>query len=132
MQPQSRNPELLRRALQADSAFSLLGGTILVLAAGPVANLLGLQQASILTGIGLALWLYAAALFLNARRSIINRAQAVVAVVLNFGWVVGSAWVVAWGVLTTIGNWMVAIVADVVLLLGILQAYGLRKLAAPK
>jgi hypothetical protein len=40
--------------------------------------------------------------------------------------------VIALGVLTTTGNWLVAIVAEVVLLFGILQIHGLRTRAAGK
>jgi hypothetical protein len=128
MRSQTLNAPFLRRALQVDGVFSFLSGVILIIAAGPIATLLGLQNAAILIGIGIALLLYATALFINVRRTIISRTEAVFAALLNFGWVAGSAVVIAWGVLTSTGNWLVAIVAEVVLLFGILQLYGVRKM----
>ena len=132
MQTETLNASFLRRALQVDGVFSFLSGVILIIAAEPIASLLGLQNDAILIGIGIALLLYATALFLNVRRAVISRSEAIFAAVLNFGWVAGSAVVIAWGVLTTTGNWLVAIVAEVVLLFGILQLYGVRKMAAGK
>jgi hypothetical protein len=132
MQTQALTPSVLRRALQVDGLFSFLSGIVLILGANYLAGLLGLQSTAILIVIGVSLLLYATGLFINVRRAIINRNEAIAAALLNFGWVAGSAVVIALGVLTTTGNWLVAIVAEVVLLFGILQVYGLRKMAAGK
>ncbi|MGH7491994.1 MAG: hypothetical protein ACREOO_06325 [bacterium] len=132
MQTQSLNSSFLRRALQVDGVFSFLSGIILIIGADRLAKLLGLQNSVILLVVGVALLIYATGLFLNVRRAIINRTEAIAAAILNFGWVAGSAVVIAWGVLTTTGNWLVAIAAEVVLLFGILQIYGLRKMAPGK
>jgi hypothetical protein len=121
-------PTLLRRALHANGAFSALSGVVLLAAANPLARLLGLNDALILIVTGVSLLLYAAGLFRNARREIINHAEAWTAVILDFAWVIGSAVVIFAGVLTTTGNWLVAIVADIVLLFGVLQLYGLRRM----
>lgn len=132
MQTQALTPSVLRRALQVDGVFSFLSGIGLIVGADFLAGLLGLQSTAILIVIGVSLLLYATGLFINVRRAIINRREAIAAAILNFAWVAGSAVVIALGVLTATGNWLVAIVADVVLLFGILQIYGLRRMAAGK
>jgi hypothetical protein len=132
MMKQNESSTLLRRALRANGAFSAVSGLILILAAGPLATLLGLAESSILIGVGVSLLVYAVGLFRNARRETINRVEATIAVVLDVAWVAGSAVVIFAGVLTTTGNWVVAIVADVVLLFGVLQFYGLRRLRREK
>jgi hypothetical protein len=128
MEAQSSKSNLLRRALQADSAVSALSGLILIVAAKPLSVFLGVRLPAILIGVGISLLLYAAGLFRNARRENINQTEAILTVILNGAWVAGSAIVIFMGVLTTIGNWLVAIVADVVLLFAVLQFVGIRKL----
>jgi hypothetical protein len=76
---------------------------------------------------------YAAALLWNGARATIRRAEVKAAVVLNAGWVAGSAAVILAGPLTSIGNVAVAAVAAAVLLFAVLEAVGLARLreAAP-
>jgi hypothetical protein len=126
----SQNPKsnLLRRVLQANSAFAALSGIILLVAAKPISALMGVNAPPILIGIGLSLLLYAAGLFCNARRAAINQAEAMLAVILDGAWVVGSAILIFAGVLSTTGNWVIAVVVDAVLLFGVLQFLGIRKL----
>lgn len=128
MNDQPPKSTLLRRALQANGAFSALSGVVLIVAARPLAAWLGLTDTLILIVTGVSLLLYAAGLFRNARREIINHLEAWTAVILDVAWVIGSAVVIFAGVLTTTGNWLVAIVADIVLLFGGLQLYGLRRM----
>ncbi len=118
----------LRRALQANGVFSGISGLLMMLAAGPLSELIGLSISSILIGVGAGLIFYAIGLFRNASSALINRTEAYLAVVMDLAWVVGSAVVIFLGVLTTTGNWMVAVVADIVLMFGILQGYGLKKM----
>lgn len=77
---------------------------------------------------GIALLVYAAGLFRNALRKTINQTEVWMAVTLDAAWVVGSAVLIFAGVLSTAGNWVVGIIADIVLLFGVLQFYGVRKL----
>lgn len=132
MNTQKTKPDLLRRALQANGAFSALSGVILIIAAKPLSILLGLTMPSILIGVGISLLIYAASLFRNARRATINQAEAWIAVILDTGWVAGSAVLIFAGVLTTTGNWIVAIVAGIVLFFGLLQFYGVRQMRHAK
>ena len=128
MSAQITKSNLLRRALQANGVFSALSGIILIVAAKPLSTRLGLTLPSILIGVGVSLLVYAAGLFRSGRRETINQVEAYLAVILDAAWVVGSAVVIFAGVLTTTGNWVVAIVADVVLLFALLQIYGLRQM----
>ncbi|MGH7455699.1 MAG: hypothetical protein ACRENG_30365, partial [bacterium] len=54
--------------------------------------------------------------------------EAWLAVVLDAAWVIGSAILIFAGTLSTTGNWLVAIVADIVLLFAVLQFFGIRRL----
>ena len=122
------NTNFLRRALKANGMFSAVSGLVLLFAAEPISYLLGLTLPSILMGIGAALLIYAVALFRNAVQQSLNYVEVWVAVVLDGAWVVGSGLLILTGLLSVTGNWLVALVADIVLVFGILQFYGLRKI----
>jgi len=118
----------LRRALLANGIFSLISGIILIVAAKPLSALLGVAPPLILLATGGCLLVYAAALFRNALREEVCQTEAVLAVVLDVAWVVGSAAVIFSGLLSVVGNWAVAVTADIVLLFAVLQFYGVRKI----
>jgi hypothetical protein len=120
--------KLLRRTLQANAAFSSLSGIVSITGAQPLSQLLGANLSSLLIGMGIALLAYAAILLVNARRENIKLQEAWLAVVLDTAWVVGSVILIFAGTLTTTGNWLVAVVADVVLLFAVLQFFGIRRL----
>ncbi|MCI0390070.1 MAG: hypothetical protein MOB07_15070 [Acidobacteria bacterium] len=117
---------LLRRALQANGVFSALSGLLLIAASGRIAALIGIEQSLWLTG--LMLLLFAAGLFRNAGRAEINQTEVRIAVALDVAWVIGTAGLIFAGVFSATGNWVVALVGDVVLLFAVLQFLGLRKL----
>ena len=119
----------LRRSLQLDGVASGLTGVLLLVAAGPVSTLIGNAAPGIARLVGAGLVLYAAALLWNARRATIARGEVVVAVLLNVGWVIGSAVLIAFGPLTTLGNVAVAAVALAVLGFTLLEIVGLRRLS---
>lgn len=121
----NRDSHLLRRALAANAIFSALSGAILLLASNRLEQLLGTSVS--LVPLGAMLLIYAAGLLWNARRENVSRMEAWIAVALDVAWVAGSAIVIFAGVLSATGNWIVAIVADVVLLFAVLQLIGLRK-----
>ncbi|HEX9748037.1 MAG TPA: hypothetical protein VGB86_06490 [Methylomirabilota bacterium] len=118
----------LRRSLQLDGIASGLCGVLLVAAASPISAVIGLAEPGIARVVGALLVVYAAALLWNGARATVSRAEAVAAVVLNAGWVVGSAVVILAGPLTLIGNLAVATVAAAVLLFGALEVVGLTRL----
>lgn len=118
----------LRRSLQLDGIASGLCGVLLVVAASPISSVIGLADPSIARVVGALLMVYAAALLWNGERATVSRAEAVAAVVLNAGWVIGSAVVILAGPLTLIGNLAVAAVAAAVLLFAVLEVVGLTRL----
>ncbi len=124
--------KLLRRTLQANAAFSALSGIIAIASAKPLSLLLGVNVSSLLIGMGIALLAYAAVLFLNARRENIKLQEAWLAVVLDAAWVIGSAILIFAGTLSTTGNWLIAIVAKIVLIFAVLQFFGIRRLQQQK
>jgi hypothetical protein len=121
----------LRRALRANGIFSAVSGLLLILAAAPLAQLLGVSRPATLIGVGVSLLIYAAWLVRNARREVIDAAEASVAVVLDLVWVVGSLALVVTGRLSKTGNWLVGSIADLVLCFGLLQWYGIRQMRKP-
>ena len=118
----------LRRSLQLDGIASGLCGVLLLAAASPISALMGLADPSIARLLGAFLMIYAAALLYNAARATVSRREAVAAVVLNAGWVLGSALVILAGPLTPVGNLAVAAVAAAVVLFAMLEVVGLRRL----
>jgi hypothetical protein len=74
------------------------------------------------------LLLFAAGLFRNAARAELNQTEAWIAVALDVAWVIGTTALIFAGVFSATGNWVVALVGDVVLLFAVLQFWGLRKL----
>jgi uncharacterized membrane protein len=118
----------LRRSLQLDGLASGLCGVLLVVAASPISAVIGLAEPGIARVVGALLVVYAAALLWNGERATVSRAEAVAAVVLNAGWVIGSAVVILAGPLTLIGNLAVAALAAAVLLFGVLEVVGLTRL----
>lgn len=118
----------LRRSLQLDGFASGVCGGIVLVAAQPVSELIGLRTPGIALGVGAMLLVYAAALLWQAGRPKINRGEALVVVVLNAAWVAGSIAVVAAGPLTVLGNVAVAAVAAAVLLFAVLEVVGVRRL----
>ena len=118
----------LRRSLQLDCIASGLCGVLLVAAASPISAVIGLAEPGIAQVVGALLVVYAAALLWNGARATVSRAEALAAVVLNAGWVIGSAVVILAGPLTLIGNLAVAAVAAAVLLFAVLEVVGLTRL----
>jgi hypothetical protein len=124
MNTQTDRTRFLRRSLQLDGIASGLCGILLLAAASPISALIGLAGPSIARVVGALLMVYAAALLYNGARATVSRAEAVAAVVLNAGWVIGSTLVILAGPLTLIGNFAVA----AVLLFTMLEVVGLTRL----
>lgn len=125
------NPDrttFLRRSLQLDGIPSGLCGVLLLAAAAPLSALMGLTGPGIARVVGALLMGYSAALLYNGARARVSRAEAMAAVVLNAGWVVGSAALILAGPLTVLGNLAVAAGAAAVLLFAALEVVGLARL----
>src|SRR5262245_20325418 len=118
--------QLLRRALQADGAVSALSGVLLLVLPGPIASLLGAASPGLVAAVGASLVAFGAIVLRNGLRETPGRRGAALTVGANAAWVVASWILIAAGPLTRIGNWTVALVADVVLVLAILESVGIR------
>jgi len=127
----SANPDrtrFLRRSLQLDGIVSGLCGVLLLAGARQICALMGIAGPGIARVVGALLMVYAASLLYNAARATVSRSEAVAAVVLNAGWVLGSALLILDGPLTPVGNLAVAAVAAAVLLFAMLEVVGLTRL----
>src|SRR5262245_5600258 len=118
----------LRRALMVDGVVSGLSGLALLAVPGPIAAFIGLGSSAVVAVVGAALVVYGRALVRNARRGPPRPGEAVTTIVLNAAWIVGSVAVIAAGWLNTQGNWALALVGDVVLVVAILEGVGLRRM----
>ena len=123
------NSTMLRLALRGNAAFSTISGAITIVAAAPLADVLGVDYAWVLVILGAGLLFFAAALWSSAAQPVVNRARAKVAVGLDLGWVAAGAALIGLGLLTAPGAAIVSAVAHVVLLFAVLQVFGLSKSA---
>lgn len=121
------NYTLLRRALQANAAFSLVSGVVFVLFAKPISAAIGLAMPWVLVAIGVSLLLFAAGLVRNSLRPAVNIVESRIAVASDLAWVVGTGVVLAFGFLNSTGNWAALIIADIVLVFAALQYWGIRR-----
>jgi len=122
--------QFLRRVLQANGLFCAVSGLLAIVAAGPLATFLGLAEPLILVVTGIILVPYGLALFwiVSSRDSLLGQV-AVVAIVLDIAWVLGSIVLLLtnWVPFTTGGKWAVAIVALIVADFAGTQIYALNR-----
>jgi len=118
---------LLKRALAGNAAFSALCGAVVLLFDRELVEFLGLPGQGSLAILGACLVVYAATLWLNARRPKISMAEAWIAVGMDLTWVIGS-YVLIFAIPFSLGGkWVVALVAEAVLVFAILQWMGIRR-----
>lgn len=119
----------LQRSLLGNAAFSGISGLLMVFAAGPISQFLGLNNPYILTIIGIVLLLYLPFLVWLANQSPVPNWMAWLVIELDVLWVIGSLILIFTSLvpLTSGGKWAVAITADVVTIFAILQYIGLRR-----
>ena len=122
---------LLPKVLRADGVFALLSGSLLLLAARPVAELIDLSNPMALAAVGIVLLGYAGMLLYYAAREERNRNIGWLAIILNLGWVIGSYAGLLLGIfpVNTAGKWAIAIVAEVVFIFAVAEYIALRKSA---
>jgi hypothetical protein len=125
----SVQPSLLRLALRADAIFCVATGAIGLVAAQPLATLLGIPALA-LGILGAIVALYGAFLFYTAAQAQISRRIALAALVLDAIWVIDSAVLLltGWLPLTSAGMWTIGLVAVAVATLGELKFFGLRRM----
>ena len=121
---------LLKRTLLVNGIATAMTGLLALLGSPWLPAVLGPTSPLLLAVIGLGLLGFAAVLLVQARRPRIARRMAWAIAVMDIAWVLGSLAVVEVGVLTTLGNLIVAAVAAVVLVFAILEVRGISALAA--
>ena len=130
---------LLRRALYGNVVFSALSAGLFFFAGQQVAEFIGIADAMIfdlisgvnfMTVLSIGLAIFAVDVLYVATRKPISIKQAWGIVIADFIWVALSWLLLVTGAIpfSEAGNWGVLIVADIVLLFGITQIVGIRRI----
>ena len=119
---------LLRKALIGNALFSTLSGLTILFAQGWVLRILGLSSSVNLLILGVGLIVFAVTLVINARKQQVKKSDAWIAVLMDLAWVVGSCVLIFVVPFSTGGRWVVALVAELVLLFAVLQFVGIRRI----
>ena len=119
--------DLLKKALAGNAVFSVVSGVVILSANRWLVKFLGLPEKVSLAILGVSLIVYAAILLFNARRPKIKITDAWVAVIMDVIWVVGSCALIFLVPFSVGGKWVVALVAELVLVFAILQWLGIRR-----
>jgi hypothetical protein len=118
----------LRKALLGNALFSTLSGLTILFAQGWVLQILGLSSSVHLLILGVGLIVFAVTLVINARKQQVKKSDAWIAVLMDLAWVVGSYVLIFLVPFSPKGNWVVGIVAELVLLFAVLQFVGIRRI----
>ena len=119
---------LLKKALTGNAVFSVVSGLAILFANRWLVKFLGLPDKVSLAILGVGLIVYAAILWLNARRPTIKITDAWIAVIMDAVWVMGSYVLIFVVPFSVGGKWVVALVAELVLAFAIVQWLGIRKI----
>ena len=118
---------MLRKALMGNALFSTVSGLIILFAQRWVLGILGLSNINLYI-LGGGLIIFAATLVINARKQKLKVSDAWTAVLMDLAWVVGSGVLIFTIPFSVQGKWVVAGVAELVLLFAVLQFVGLRRI----
>jgi hypothetical protein len=119
---------LLKRTLLVNGIATAMTGALALVASPWLPAILGPTPPSVLAIIGAGLVAFAGVLLVQSRRERIDRRVAWAIAVVDILWVIGSIMLVEIGVLTLLGNLVVAAVAAVVLVFAILEVRGIAGL----
>lgn len=124
-----KKTSLLSKVLRADGVFALVSGAVLILAAGPIADLIELSYPLALVLDGALFLGYGALLLYYAGREPANRLIARIAIVLNALWAIGSfaGVIFGWFPVNSAGNWAIILAAEAVVIFAILEFVALRR-----
>lgn len=118
--------KLLRYTIIANGIFSALSGLALILFEGLITDLFGIEYTFAMTGVSPLV--FAAFVFFTVLRNQIKRKLVWAIIWMDVAWVVGSIIVVILPLsISTVGIWMIAIVALFVADFAFFQYKGLRK-----
>jgi len=120
--------DLLKKALTGNAVFSVVSGLAILFANRWLVKFLGLPDKVSLAILGVSLIVYAAILWLNARRPTIKITDAWIAVIMDAVWVNGSYVLIFVVPFSVGGKWVVASVAELVLAFATVQWLGIRKI----
>src|SRR5437667_12912478 len=112
---------LLKKALSGNAVFSVVSGVEILSANGWFVKFLGLPDKVSLAILGVSLIVYAAILWLNARRPRIKITDAWIAVIMDAVWVMGSYALIFVVPFSVGGKWVVAMVAELLLAFAIVK-----------
>ena len=119
---------LLRYALFGNASFSTITGLFIIAAHDWIAHLLGVPGNASLVGLGIGLLVFAATLLFNARRPELRLAEAWAVVLMDLAWVAGSYVTLLIAPFTAEAKWVIAMVADLVLVFAVLQWIGINRI----
>ena len=124
-----KDKSFLQRALLGNAAFSGISGLVIVLAAGALSQFLGLDNPLILVIVGGILLLYMPILVWLSNQSPVPAHFAWEVIVLDVVWVLGNLVLIFTELvpLTSSGKWAIALTADIVFMIAVLQYLGLRR-----
>ena len=120
--------EIVKKALTGNAVFSVVSGLAILVANRWLVKFLGLPDKVSLAILGVSLIVYAAILWLNARRPKIKTTDAWIAVIMDAVWVIGSYVLIFVVPFSVGGKWVVALLAELVMAFAILQWLGIRKI----
>ena len=119
---------LLRRTLLVNGVTTAMTGIAALVGAPWLPAILGPTPPAILAVVGAGLVVFAGFVLRQARRARIDSRVAWTIAGLDIAWVIGSVALVEIGILTLLGNVVVAAVAVVVLVFAVLEVRGARRL----
>lgn len=122
----------LRKSLRGNAVFSALSGLTFAIASGTIAAFLGAFPPLLVFAVGVQLLVFAAALVWLASRPEISAPLAIGVIVADLVWVVATLVAVYVDLFTRGGAVLLLILADVVLLMAILQAIGVHRMGAAR
>ena len=125
------NPSLLKNALFCESALAVIGSAALLYFSKPIASFFNLSAPWIILALGAGVIVYAIIVYFAARAQPVNTGVAKLAMYGNLAGVLGGVVLIFANLLpfTTAGKWIVAVIADIALILFLSQYVGLRRLA---
>ncbi len=121
----------LRNLLRLNSEFSIVTGAVGLIAAGPVAEFLGVDQVWIIRLLGAGLLGFATAVFAvsGTRTTVLQRWSQIISI-NDLVWVAGTIAVIGLGWLSTRGSIAMGLIGLIVLELGVSQMRARSRLAA--
>lgn len=130
---QSTSFNILKFGLFGNATFSAISALALIVAAEPIANLIGLSEPTSLIVVGFLLIPFAVHLWIAARRTQMKPLEIMYFCTMDAFWIVGSAILLTTQLIpfSTAGMWGIAIVALIVADFLLLQLYGLVRLRRP-